>query len=165
MGKREKVLIALMALAIGYGGFELFYSPAARGPEIKDTVEVEAARELARSVNKTLQEADLDQDQQYVLEAASSAWSKNPFYVWPVPEDTREEALPEEEREVMIYSGYLEMGRVRLAVINGLEYQVGEELAGGRFVVTRITPSNVTVQSRKSQLELTIPYEDVILVD
>lgn len=165
MGKREKVLIAFMVLAIGYGGFELFYSPGPRGVETRDLIEVKAAQELAKSVSDSMKEAGLDQDQKYILEAASSVWSKNPFYSWPVPEDTREEALPEEEREVMIYSGYIEMGRARLAVINGLEYEIGEELAGGRFVVTRITPSNVTVQSRKSQQELTIPYKDVILVD
>jgi hypothetical protein len=52
------------------------------------------------------------------------------------------------------------MGRTRIAVINGLEYRVGETLVDGSFVVERITPAGVTLKAAQSQQQLVIPYAD-----
>ena len=59
-----------------------------------------------------------------------------------------------------MYSGYLEMGRIRIAVINGLEYRVGETLVDGSFMVERITPASVTLMAAQSQQQIIIPYQD-----
>ena len=165
MGKREKILIALMAAAIGYGAFEFFYSPAAREPAVDVTVKVDAARTLTENISQTISAAELKDDESYVLDVAASTWLSNPFYEWPVLEDTKEEALSEEEWDPMFYSGYMEMGRTRMAVINGIEYLTGEIIKGGRFAVLEITPEKVVVQSLKSLLEITIPYQDKFFVD
>ncbi len=165
MQKRQIVLLVLMALAMAYGAYELFLRPLVKEPYEASKVEVEEARKLSETMSQSMKEVRLGEGESYVLEAASSRWSRNPFYAWPAREDNGDDPLPDEEREPLFYTGFLEMGGKRLAVINGLEYRVGEDLAGGRFVVQRITSGNVTLQSRKSQLEITIPYEDVILID
>lgn len=167
MQKRQIVLLVLMALAMAYGAYELFLRPLVKEPHEASRVEIEATKKLSETVSKSMEDARLEAGEDYVLEVASSRWTRNPFYAWPEveDEDIREDLLPEEEREPLFYTGFLEMGGKRLAVINGLEYRVGEDLAGGRFVVQRITSNNVTLQSRKNQMEITIPYEDVILID
>ena len=165
MEKREKILVSLMIAALGYGAFELFYSPSPRETATNAVAEVDSARILQESISNTISEAELNDNETYVLNIAASRWVNNPFYEWPAGEDTLAVDMPDEEWEPMHYSGYLEMGRTRMAVINGLEYMTGEVLQGGKFVVLNITPEKVVVQSLKSLSEVTIPYQDKFFVD
>ncbi len=165
MSKREKVLIVLMLAAVVYGAFELFYRPGAEAPGEVSRVEVDTARELSQEVSKSIAEAELRADESYILEVAAIRWMQDPFYQWPEHDALWEKAVPDEEKISMTYSGYLEMGKIRMAVINGVEYQTGEVTEDGRFVVVAITPGSVTLLSKKSGVEFTVPYEDRIFLD
>ena len=170
METREKVLVALMVAAIGYGGFELFYRPAAKAPALKKTQEakVEEARTLSTNVLRSIGTADLTESEKQILQAAATPWSNSPFYEWPrlrEGEINPEDALSEEIRKTMIYSGYLEMGGVRIAVISGLEYQEGDMLPDGKFIVLSITPQTVTLGATTSDQQIIIPYEDAFIVE
>ena len=170
MGKREKVLLALMAVAISYGAFELFYSPPARDPVTQDTVNVGEVQEMSAAISRSLQESELDEEESYVLQAAAARWEKNPFHIWPDPGDEvmveiDEEIEPDLIHETLAYSGYLEMGGTRLAVINNTEYRKGEKLEQGNLTVLNIAPGSVTLRSEINGQEYTIPYDYTIYVD
>jgi hypothetical protein len=172
MGKREKVLIALMIIAIGYGAFEFLYEPSTKAPVVTKGVNLDEVAQLSTTVSQSVQKADLEEKERFILEAAAAPWARNPFYVWPPPRE--EDMIPEEDRlteeamelrQAITYSGYLEMGAKRMAVINGMEYQVGEMLQGREFIVMAITPDEVTLLSKRSDQEIKIPYEDEFFVD
>ncbi|MDD2604512.1 MAG: hypothetical protein RBR20_12560 [Desulfobacterales bacterium] len=168
MEKREKVLIALMVIALGYGAFELFVRPGASPPDTPAvSVSVDEAVKVSQTVSQSLAEAELRAEEKHILATAATPWTSNPFYDWPHarPSDTlAEEPEPTPEldqiRAATVYSGYLEMGRIRIAVINGLEYRVGETLVDGSFMVERITPASVTLMAAQSQQQIIIPYQD-----
>jgi hypothetical protein len=166
MEKREKVLLALMIIALGYGAFELFVRPAASPPDAPAvSVNVDEATNLSQTLSKSLAEAELRMEEKHILEKAAAPWAADPFYDWPHPRaaeatDTKPALALEQIGKTIIYSGYLEMGRTRIAVINGLEYRVGETLVDGSFVVERITPASVTLKAAQSQQQIVIPYED-----
>jgi hypothetical protein len=170
MEKREKVLIALMIIALGYGAFELFVRPAFKTADAPSSVNVDEAMNLSQALSKSLVQADLGADEKHVLEKAAAPWAANPFYDWPHPRaaeametGTKPALALEQIRKTTAYSGYLEMGRTRIAVINGLEYRVGETLVEGDYVVERITPASVTLMAEQSQQEITIPYQDAVI--
>jgi hypothetical protein len=165
MEKREKVLLALMIIAIGYGAFELFVRPAFKTADAPAAVNVDEATNLSQTLSKSLAEAELRVEEKLILEKAAAPWTADPFYDWPHPRaaeatDTKPALALEQIGKTIIYSGYLEMGRTRIAVINGLEYRVGETLVDGSFVVERITPASVTLKAAQSQQQLVIPYAD-----
>jgi hypothetical protein len=60
------------------------------------------------------------------------------------------EEVPEQKtvtptRTGFIYTGYLELGKTKLAVINGLEYSVGESLDPNGLYVKSISPHHVVI--------------------
>ena len=168
MEKREKVLIALMVIAIGVGAFEIFLRPALKTPMGPPPVRVDEAVNLSTTVSKSLAKANLGPEENHILQTAAAEWANNPFYTWPAPRDTeaiRNKADPslEKFKAATAYSGYLEMHRTRIAVINGLEYQIGEILPDSDYRVLNITPASVALQSDRSKQQIIIPYQDAFI--
>jgi hypothetical protein len=171
MAKREKVLIVLMVAAIGFGAFEIFIRPAVKAPVQERNMGREEATKLSTTISQTIQKSELVEVERYFLQAAVSEWVKDPFYVWPEPrytdmapgKETTEK--PGESAKSFVYSGYLEMGRTRIAVLNGIEYLAGEITQDEEFLVLNITPERVTLRSKKSGREVVIPHEDAFFVE
>lgn len=56
------------------------------------------------------------------------------------------------------YTGYLDAGSRRLAIINGIEYMVGDQLDSGSLVVKSIDPEKVVLEDAGKRGQLTIPF-------
>ena len=61
----------------------------------------------------------------------------------------------------LLYTGFLEMGDKRLAIINGTEYETGEKLEPGGFVIQSIRPNQVVIspEDRKTKTMI-LPLEE-----
>ncbi len=60
----------------------------------------------------------------------------------------------------IIYSGYVDSGKKKLAVINGLEYRVGEQLEMEGYILKGITPSKVLIVNKNTGNEMEIPIQE-----
>ena len=173
MGKREKILVGLMVVALLYAGFELVYRLVETGPEIQQQVDAAGTQELAAIAGQAMQEASLEERQLHVLKAASAPWVDSPFAVLPTPAVDPEEVdtdfevvdAPEDRRIPLFYSGYMEMGDRRLAVINGIEYRPGEEMSIAGLILESIEPHQVVVRCTQRQEVKTVPYEERVYLD
>ena len=59
------------------------------------------------------------------------------------------------------YTGYMEMGDIKFAIINGLEYVAGDRLEKGDYIVSSITPSRVViVTTGRSKKRYIFPIEE-----
>ncbi len=58
------------------------------------------------------------------------------------------------------YTGYLEIGTRRIAVINGESYEAGEELEAGGYLVKRIRSSAVVIEEKGTGKDITVPLEE-----
>jgi hypothetical protein len=56
----------------------------------------------------------------------------------------------------LIYSGYVETPRHRVAVINGIEYAVGDRLDQSSYTLRQITPQQVLIDAPQQRM-LAIP--------
>ncbi|MFO7803408.1 MAG: hypothetical protein R6V55_14050 [Desulfovermiculus sp.] len=168
MAKREKILVGLMVIALAYAAFELIYFLVDDSSPTRKEAQVEPgqAHELAARTSQALEQVEMEEVQRHVLEAAADQWSQSPFA--PKPESLSEDkeqasdADTEKEQEDLPefnYTGYLEMGQTRMAVINGLEYQVGEKLEQENYVLVSIQPEMVILQSLDSGAEITVSYQ------
>ncbi len=162
------MLIALMVIAIGFGAVEIFLHPFLKTPPGPPPVRVDEAVNLSTAVSKSLAKADLGPGEKHTLLTAAAEWTGSPFYTWPAPRNTgaiRSETDPmlEKFKATTVYSGYLEMGRTRIAVINGIEYQISEVLPDSDYRVLNITPASVTLQSDRNKQQIIIPYQDAFI--
>lgn len=163
MGKREKILVALMVAAILYGGFELLllgvggrtnYEPPA-------TTDPQVAAEMIRQVKKEMNDAALTPHQQYALEAAATNRPTDLFHVLPEGRSIAPELPSTADEPVDFrYTGYLEIGGKRLAIINGKEYAEGDALDRKGFVLKRATPESVVIEAGPEARQILVPYNE-----
>ncbi|MCW7754467.1 hypothetical protein OOT00_10770 [Desulfobotulus sp. H1] len=130
MNTREKILVGAVLLALLYAGYEFFLKKE-NGKEWSSAQPAaeKALRDIAGGTGG-VQGGRFPRD---ILHAALSEWDQDPFH-GPHTEDAspREEKPRPETKDVSewVFMGYMALGKVRIAVISGLEYQVGETLVG-----------------------------------
>ncbi|EFI33365.1 conserved hypothetical protein [Desulfonatronospira thiodismutans ASO3-1] len=160
MGIREKILVTMMVLALAYGAFELFYSPADPVEEKDPEQEVQEAQQFSQSMSQDLQEADITEAQKRILQAAARDWPGEIFHEFPDAELLEEETVQEEtDFGPLRYSGYVQMGDQKIAIINAREYSRGEELKDEPARVVEITSEKVLLESLETGQQVPVPYE------
>lgn len=59
-----------------------------------------------------------------------------------------------------LYSGYMEMGTHKLAIINGMEYQEGDRLDSQGATLKKITPGEVRIYVGAKKGFIVVPIDD-----
>lgn len=163
MTNREKIIVGLAVLAVAYGAVELFLPRVASAPpKLAQTNEgltafIAKVAEFAKPVAGNAGAA--------ILEKAEAEWRQNPFLKIqkppPPPEPVSEKKAQEKGTARLAYSGYLDMGGRRLAIINGLEYEAGDKVEPGGLTIKSILPNKVImVYTQKEGNPIVLPLQD-----
>lgn len=158
MSKREKIIVGCMIVAVIYGAYSFLFDSSAKkslrtvadsGPPLQQYV-IEVINQLKK--------ADASTTDGYLLDQAQGTLNKNPFYrEASVREETNAaEAAAEAEMRKraadeaaaasrLSYTGYIEMGSNRLAILNGSEFSEGELINADGMVLRKITPTAVVI--------------------
>ncbi|MFC1798548.1 hypothetical protein ACFLZL_01930 [Thermodesulfobacteriota bacterium] len=148
MSNREKIILALMAVAVLYGAYSIFF---ANTPKPKGAGKEKSLEEINRFIADVAVKVEEQSSQKhaYILSQAKNNWVKDPFFKINVPvkeevvvQATEEEVAP---KETFAYTGYLQMGSRIIAIIDGLEYESGDELTKGGHIVKVIDPKRVLI--------------------
>lgn len=154
MTRREKNILAVTGLVALIGLGSLFFGgKPSSGPQGATSDKVDAAQIQAlikSAVDVGLGEADVA-----LLAAIRKPWRLAAVYDKPLESRAQIAKVQAKHR----YSGYVELGSGKLAVINGYEYQVGDSLEGGGFKVVAIAPERVTLESLANGDREDVPYE------
>ena len=152
-----------MALAILGGGYIYFFS----SPQDADIgIPAKGPDELNRFVidlGKTLKSSELTKNDAFVLARAAKEWTKDPFLP---PDLTVSSEASIDEEKLMVedidfsYSGYIDMGNRKLAIINGMEYEAGEALEQGVYIIKSISPVQVVIGASGGPQEVILPLEE-----
>ena len=150
MTRREKFLLAAVGVLAVVGlwvALDRPSRPVAKAPQAEDGSK-------AVALLRTIKDTDLGPADRVLLASIGSNWRLSNFYDKPLGgrEVARQAALPH-------YTGYVELGSGKLAVVDGMEYQAGDSLDGGGYKVISIAPDQVVLESLANGQRLTIPYE------
>jgi hypothetical protein len=163
MTNREKIIVGLMVLAVVYGVYTVFFSAPRKVSISSGHKELETLNSFVTKVAEQTK-TGLSKEQTYILQKARTEWKQDPF-IQIRPKLTREE---EAQRQPLVlngkilYTGFLEMGNKRLAIINGMEYEVGDVLEKTGLVVRNISPSHVVVAAPDNKNKtLILPMEEI----
>jgi hypothetical protein len=99
----------------------------------------------------------------YVIRRMEADWGKNPFWKKDLYKEwVNREGVAKGNGVLakIIYSGYVDSGRNKMAIINGLEYRVGEQLELEGYVLKQITPSRVLIFNKYTGNEEEIPLQE-----
>lgn len=154
ISKREKIIIILMILAVMYGLFEFLFSSSPDPDMIASKKKLDQLKNSLSSSALVISTGKLSDNQLYIIDNAAREWVNNPFKnnysrdILPGEKTTSGQEVKDNKKGIreLIYSGFLSMAKKQVAIINGLEYEVGDELETGGYIVNQIKPSEVLLK-------------------
>ena len=151
-----------MVLAVVYGVYIMFFE----SPKQANTFSAGGDRELEALNTFITKVADKtksgpSKQQAYVLQKAQIGWKQDPL-VQLEAQKVKVDTGPDPVLDARVqYTGFLEMGDTRLAIISGMEYEIGDRLEPGGFVIRRILPNHVVVAPPgKKKKTMILPMEE-----
>lgn len=154
ISKRERIMLGGMGAAILAAAVYLLW-PSSTPPSPEMTPQKLAdSKKAAESQLQALERIQLSPREIHTVTSAQEPWPRDPL----APKPPEPEA--QVDRDKFHYTGFVKVGDHSLAVINGREYQVGEQLESGGFEVVQITPEAVVLQGLMRKNTVRIPYQD-----
>ncbi|HYA42620.1 MAG TPA: hypothetical protein VEF34_15050 [Syntrophobacteraceae bacterium] len=163
MTKRETIILAATAAAVVAGAV---YFLTGRLPEVSTGValiDFKALQDFASRTEEAEKKALLSEGQVRILELASTEWASDPFLGKKLTAAKPASPKAGETHTALAYTGFVIAGQARLAVINGMEYQVGEVVLGSELVVQAISPQNVVVKQLNGPESFSVPFTGEVL--
>jgi len=165
MSTREKVIVGLMTLAVIYGVYTVFFSAPQEeaaslngGDKDLETLNLFISKIADKTKN------GLSDAQVYALQKAQTEWKQDPM-MGIKPKLTKEEISARQPlvlKNEILYTGFLQMGDKRLAILNGVEHEIGDRLEQDGLIVRNILPTHVVIGSPdiKSK-KVILPMEEI----
>ena len=163
MSKREKIILFFMALSLVYGFFVFFIEAPGKRGAMGQSSKLESLNKFISHVAELTKES-LSEIDSYIIEKAPKQWDKDPLLSSDMEFQFKAESTEADVSALKVnikYTGYLNMGAKNLAILNGLEYEEGEELEKGGFIIRKIYPERVIIVIKGQQEEITIPLEEI----
>jgi hypothetical protein len=163
LNKRQIIILVVMGVFVLYGAYEFIFAGPARkaATEVKsDSVEIKT---LVSGLTNELTKDSAGGIDAYIIGRAEADWPKNPFLERNLYKElvAREGTAGKDVAAVkIIYSGYVDSGRKKLAIVNGIEYSAGEKLEMEGYVLKQITKSKVVISNRNTGSEVEIPIQE-----
>jgi len=155
---REIIILVIAALFVLYAGIDYFIIAPA-GKKVKSSADSVKIETFTSEITGDLNKNKLSDFDKYVIMRAGIDSGNNPF----LKRDTYKAWAARDNKGItskIIYSGFVEAGRNRMAVLNGLEYRAGEQMVEEGYVLKQITPSKVLIFDKRTGSSLEIPIQE-----
>jgi hypothetical protein len=161
--QREKVILIAALVAMIYAAYVLFFSAAPLLTVGNPEKQLKDVRAFALDISTRLAKGDTSSTDIYIVTRAATEWDKKPFLISEHPIDT---GRPTAEADVpgqtvpFTYTGYLKVGDKILAVISGMEYEIGETLDSGGYRIRDISMAHVIIEKSDDKTILMLAMEE-----
>ena len=157
--KREIIILAIAALFVLYALYVYLIADRGKG-KIKSRTEPVKIETSIAGINDELNASRLSDFDNYIIKKAPVKWGGNPFlkrelYRALVSKDSGGGIAAK-----IIYSGYVDSEKKQMAVLNNIEYRIGEELKEEGYVLKQITPSKVVIFEKQTGSNFEIPIQE-----
>jgi hypothetical protein len=162
MTNREKIIVGVAVLALGYGAVQVLLP---RG-NVESSLQPQNQEELNAFITKVADatRAGTDASGAIVIAKAEATWKQDPFI--EIPKAKAAETTTARSKETprpsnLAYNGFIELGSKRLAIINGQEYEAGEKLNPGGFTIKSILPTRVVIVPAQAEgASIVLPLQE-----
>ena len=155
-----------MLLVVAFGAYELLFAPKPGGSNFKTTSGgLESLNAFLTKVATANQQGGLSESEADIIKLAEAKWEQDPMLVIPkkvIPKAVEpvKKAAPPPTVDI-VYTGYMEMADKALAIINGMEYEIGDTIEPGALLIRRIYPNKIeVVATERGGRTFTIPLTE-----
>ena len=167
MQKREKIIVIMAVIAAIYGAVDFTMNRQQKktvivapptGTDSQTTGELTAQLSVFASANH--QKID------HLSALLNEPWPEKSFALRATPFSSKKEVDEStgadlhklsDQASQLVYSGFLAMGADRIAIINDMDYRVGEQING--FTITKINQEAVQVSQRDATFDIPVTTE------
>jgi hypothetical protein len=156
MTTREKIIVGLMLLSVVYGVYAVFFEGKGGTQEITTISATKQLENLNSFITKVAEasKAGLSKEDKYIIQLAEAEWKQDPLISAEL-KDRPESEIQKAKKVAPVpipdfnisYTGFMQMGDIKFAIINGLEYATGDRLEQGDYILHSITSSRVVIVS------------------
>lgn len=157
---REMIILAVTFIIIIYGAYSFLSAKTQK--HAKENFATEKGSLMSTIAGDLLKSPSNVLDA-FIIQKAEADWVKNPFWKkgsyieWANKDNTKSSDDPASK---IIYSGFVETGKKKMAIINGLEYSTGEKLEIEGFILKKITATKIIVGNKKNGSDLVITIQE-----
>ncbi|MFH1080785.1 MAG: hypothetical protein V1766_11115 [Pseudomonadota bacterium] len=158
---RQIIILGAAVIAALYGGYDFFFAKSKKAVAVDTGKKIEELNQFMAEITVALgKDTPLPVDA-HIIKRAEAGWARNPFYdrktetAWAAVRGTA--AAP---KSPFSYTGYVEAGMKKIAVINGHEYVAGNALDVEGYVLKAIYPARVRIYNRESRRTTDIPLQE-----
>ena len=148
--------------------YEVFFSSSPKTVIVDKSAKLNELNKLVTTVSQNLNQESLSEADIYTLKRTEGPWRDDLFserYEKKLAdvEDEKEVSDSTPQKTAFTYSGFMEIGRQRIAIINGLQYQTGDEVKPDGYIVRAIHPKRVIlgIKGEKEKIILPISEEEL----
>jgi type II secretory pathway component PulC len=164
MGKRQVIILAVMAIAILYAAFVYLAPNKKMIPGMDMTQKTADLNTFVTGLTASLGKESSKNPGSLIFSRAEKEWAQDPFLdsrsykSWTQVKVTAAAAGAAAAPKIeFVYSGYLEVDRKRMAIINGMEYREGEGLDTKGYVLKSVSPESVVIENRGIGATVNVP--------
>lgn len=160
----QKIIFSILLFASVFAAYDIFLSAPAKkkvGPAAVVGLKPEEIKGLVSTMAIKLSQETVPERYDHLIRQAEKEWPGNPFFSRRQYRDfvLSRDAKTEVKKFAVDYTGYLEAGGRRIAIINDAEYAEGEELEIGGYVLKHISPEKITIENPASRIRQVVPYK------
>jgi len=166
LGKKQIILLGIMGIVILFAAVD-FLLPKNKHAAIDVNKKKQELSALVSTLSAGTEKEGAKNSVALVISRAEKEWARDPFLdgksfrEWVQPKEPAKEPAKKEApvaaKVDFAYTGYLEVKRKRMAIINGMEYKEGEALDVKGYILRSVSPEKVVIENRATRATLTVP--------
>jgi hypothetical protein len=161
LNKREIIILVVMACAVLGGVYIKFFTGSA-GKNVS-VIQTDINTNVSSNIKSDIINNASSPVNAYIITRAEANWGKNPFlekesykeYIASTGAASQNNAAVK-----FIYTGYVDAGKLKMAIINGQEYGRGEKLETEGYFLKEIRFSNVVISNRNTGIDMEIAIQE-----
>lgn len=159
--KRQIIILVVAALCALYAAYEFLIARPAAQKAKQQAASASATESFdVSSLTGDLTGYKASGVDLYIEEKAEMGWGESPFWDRAAYQEFAGREATGSTAAKIIYSGYIDAGRKKVAILNGAEYTVGENLELEDYVLKSVKYTNVIIVNRKTGVELDVPIQE-----
>ncbi len=166
MTKRASIVFILCLLALAYVLVDAFFlGSTTTSADVNSADRLSALETMLSALNAQITNKQLTAQEKGTLSIITTqGWQMDPFAPTPLPLSMGLQTLPtqdddEKDDNELTYGGYLSIGGMIIAFVNGSEYAEGDILKDSSYVVQSISRQQVVLITKKGTNKITLPLE------
>lgn len=147
LSKREQIIVAMALLAAIYAGWQFLFS-GSKKDNVSSAVENKRTEDFLMEVARSLAGNHLTDAEKATLEKVGAKWPSQPFVSTDVSDQEADADASSQPTAALSdhYTGYIEVGDRRLAIIGDTEYEIGDKIGDSQFTVRGISMEQVLME-------------------